>query len=186
MFYNALAIILVTSAMAVEDPAANVKKLEKGQSADDFLKKLHKLEEQQIEALGTINSGICALIEYVHVDNAKSKDDEFPDRMRRRLNLGCALDIQKSHPDVFIDIFDESSKGEKMEFVRRMGDAICAHESVFSGSPVSEQVQEYCAKMKSLQLEAVPITTMPDDSSAFVLQASFATACGAALVVLFV
>jgi hypothetical protein len=186
MHCKALVVVLAASVMAVEDPAA---KVEKGKATKNFLKEdLGDLKGSQIEALGTTNSEICALIEAAHVEEMADKE-KFQDRMRRRLNFNCALAIQKNHPGAFSEIFYEASKGEKMEFVRRMGEQICAHQSVFQSSPIEKQVGKYCTKAKNSQQQSASATapnTKNDNSSALALQISLATICGAALVALFI
>lgn len=184
MLYNAFVVALAASVMAVEDPAA---KIEKGEPTKEFLKDLDELKGSQIEALGATNNEICSLIETAHVEDMANQE-EFQDRMRRRLNFNCALAIQKNHPGAFSEIFYEASKGERMEFVRRMGDQICAYESVFHSSPIEKQVKKYCAKAKGSQQQAASSAapTTKSDNSSLVLQVSLATVCGAALIAFFI
>lgn len=176
MLYNALIVLLASSAMAVEDPAGSVKK---GKEMHRFLKDLGDLKGDQIEALGSTNAEVCSLMEEVYVED----NEELQDRMRRRLNFSCALAIQKNHANTFGEIFNDAKNGEKMEFVRRMGEQICAEANVFKASCISHQVEKYCTEVKVKQASATAAAAAGTEASnsASHMQASLMTVCVSAL-----
>lgn len=143
--------LLSTSSLVLaakkSDPLADVKKPAK--ITKELQSNLRDYSKEQIAALGS-SSEACKYIKLKHFGD----NSAFITKFRSHVSFECAQAIFDHHQDAFDALFEEATKGERMEFVRRLGkEKVCAKPKLFSKSNLATTVETFCKEAKEEEVE---------------------------------